>query len=331
MRLPRSAVPLLIVAFISLVGMAPAVRAYAAQQELVCAANLQAGCGDGICDPYMGENAQTCPQDCATPTSPPPATATHTPSAPPISTATATPLPTGTTPPTPIATLTQTATGTPPPSPTAGGPPTETSIPQATATLAAPPAATPTPPPPGGEVIGECRYERYEAMPYLWRVGYDQFAPQSYKFPTRLDEREVLICDTPPAFRLCLPISEGLMRAAQGREDWVVLVDCGDSETCRVVEGAQLSDGQFCFDIAPEDQITCASGCALGIRPRGIFARLLGPELASSQAIIPLCGLLILLGVLILLLFLLLMLRRRPAAQEESAEGDLWQGQSGAG
>lgn len=323
MRLPRSAAPLLVVALVSLVGMAPAMRAYAAQEEPFCAANLQAGCGDGICDPYMGENAQTCPQDCATPTSPPPATATHTPPAAPIGTATSTPLPTGTTPPTATVTPTQTATGTLPPSPTAGGPPTKTPVPQATATS--------MPLPPEGEAVGECRYERYEAMPYLWRVGYDQFAPQSYKFPTRLDEREVLICDTPPAFRLCLPISEGLMRAAQGREDWVVLVDCGDSETCRVVEGAQLSEGQFCFDITPEDQITCASGCALGIRPRGIFIRLLGPELASSQALVPICGLLALLGLLVLSLFLLLVLRRRPAAQEEGTESDLWQGRSDAG
>ncbi len=318
MRLPRSALVLIAVVIALLVGMASAVRVSAAQDAFCAADPLAAGCGDGICDPYMGENAQTCPQDCATPSPPPPATAIPPPAGAPTSTATFTSTPTSTV----TFTSTPTTTGTPPPSPTLGGPPTETPPP--------PSLATPTPSAEGG-AVGQCRYERYEAMPYLWRVGYDQFAPQSYKFPTRLDEREVLICDVPPAFRLCLPILEGVMRAAQGREEWVVLVDCGDSETCRVVEGAQLSDDQFCFDITPEDRITCASGCALGIRPRGIFARLLGPEVASSPALIPLCGLLALLGLLILLLFILLLVRRRRTEQEEPAEGDLWQGQSSGG
>lgn len=322
MRPPRSILILVAVVIVPLVGMASAVHASAAQDALCVADPQAAGCGDGICDPYMGENAQTCPQDCATPSPPPPATATQPPPGAPTSAPTSTPTATSALTSTPTFTPTLTATGTPPPSPTPGGPPTKTPAPSPTTTPA---------PPAEGAGIGQCRYERYEAMPYLWRVGYDQFAPQSYKFPTRLDEREVLICDTPPAFRLCLPILEGVMRAAQGREEWVVLVDCGDSETCRVVEGAQLSDDQFCFDITPEDQITCASGCALGIRPRGTFARLLGPELASSQALIPLCGLLALLGLLVLLLLILLMARRRRTEQEEQTEGDLWQGQSSGG
>lgn len=112
-----------------------------------------AGCGDGVCDPYFGENATTCPADCAAPPPPPPPAPSLTPTTRP--TATRAPQVVLVTP-----TGSQTAVGG------AGTGPTPT------------PTATSTPLPTATPRAAVCELAAFDTLPDDWQGGYLELSGQ---------------------------------------------------------------------------------------------------------------------------------------------------------
>ncbi|MBN1428785.1 MAG: hypothetical protein JXB07_10400 [Anaerolineae bacterium] len=199
---------------------------------------LQAGCGDGICDPYMGENATTCPADCA-----PPSTMTTTVTATPTWFRRATR--------TPTATLTSSAT------PTASPTPSET------------PTMTPTEP--GIGVFG-CDLVAYESRAQAWQKGYGGAVAPGAFVPQRTDNREIYVCEVPPVGRICIPIYQGLLKAVQEDIGNIVLVDCSLNGACRIHERqGYLDEESICFDVIQTDDLSCSAGCALAPRQTNQF------------------------------------------------------------
>ncbi len=184
-----------------------------------------ATCGDGICDPYMGETALSCPSDCLNST--------------PSSTLPALLLPTGT------ATSFVTATG----SATAPSTPTPTETPVSSGT----PLSTGS---------GLCDYVSYQSRTREWQTGY---AGVANKFvPNQPDHREVYVCTVPPVGQVCLPEYIGLVDAAGGSENSITLVDCTSSGQCSVHRSKLTKVGNLlCADVVAVGGISCTGGCAL--------------------------------------------------------------------
>lgn len=195
---------------------------------------VRAGCGDGICDAYMGENASTCPQDCAAASVP---------------------------------VITPTASATPAPA-------TE----EASATPVGSLIETLPAPDDGLETLPGCDLAAYESRTQAWQKGYGgQASPGSF-FPLRTDNREVYVCTVQPVGEICIPIYQGLVKASQENMDNIVLLDCSTNGSCRVHRGPARQVGEsICFTVTQADNLSCSAGCALAPRqPDGLVLPLFG-------------------------------------------------------
>jgi len=212
-------------------------------------ANLaQAGtCGDGICDPYVGENKTSCPKDCGAKatatTAPQPAGPTDTPT-PTTPTATSTFFPFFVL---PTRTPTATSTASPTPSTTPATPTTSLTV-------------TPTGGVPGQQV--GCDFVSYESRTKDWQSGYGKLAKEFT--PERTDQREVFVCRVPPLQQVCLPIYDGLMEAVNDDKSKIALVDCDSAGQCDVYDGKLTQvDDMLCAAIVVAGDVSCTGGCAL--------------------------------------------------------------------
>ncbi|MBN1313423.1 MAG: hypothetical protein JXB30_18595 [Anaerolineae bacterium] len=214
--------------------------------DLMCvgedAVNLQGGCGDGICDPYMGESAATCPEDCAV-------TLTFIPTRTPQATRT------------PTCTSTSSVTPTPEEeeSPTPSETPAQTLTPSEAESV-------------GVIMLPGCDLVAYESRAQAWQKGYDGAVSPEVFVPERTDNREIYVCEVPPLGQLCIPIYQGLLRASQEDISNIVLVDCSIDGACQIHEISGRSEGDsICFDVAQSDDLSCSAGCALAPRQAGRF------------------------------------------------------------
>ncbi len=296
----------LLIAFFVCLAFGASPAAASSPSAAVCVGvGLQGFCGDGLCDPYLGENTTSCPVDCVPPTSVPP---------------TSVPIPTFT--PTLIPPTVPLPTRAPTLRPTAAPPtsPPVTLLPQPPPT-ARPTAVPPTEAPTPTSVPGAgCGFVAYETMIPIWRDAYRDLAPPKYRVPSRTDNQEVFVCDVPPQGRLCFPIYDGILNAAGGDEGRIRLVQCTAEGECVVFDEmpGELVLDQFCFDIGPENNVSCKTGCALLLRPSGgtLLPKL--PPITSPFVYIPLIVMAILL--IAALLLLLLMVSRRDRDKEEEDE-----------
>jgi hypothetical protein len=218
---------------------------------------FQAGCGDGICDAYMGEDASTCPQDCVP-------SVVNTP----VSVATRTP--TATLPSSATARLSSSATATLPSSATATATIQETLA--GSIETSAPVEITATPPAGDVLILPGCDLVPYESRAQAWQKGYGgQASPGSF-VPLRSDDREVYVCTVPPVGQVCIPIYQGLVKASQEDIRNIVLVDCATNGSCNVYLGPGKQVGEtICFDASQSDHLSCSAGCALAPRPESAF------------------------------------------------------------
>ncbi len=258
-----------------------------------------ASCGDGICDPYAGENQTTCPADCPSP--PPAATATQ------ISVETNAPVPAATT--------------------GAVARPTSTPVRTATIAAAATVALTRTPPPsvtPSETPFGAvCGFESYEEQTAAWRDSYGGQTIAGF-IPTLIDNNEILVCRVPPTGTVCIETYVGLLQAANNDLSRVALVDCTPIGQCRIVdEPAVLSADRICFNITPTNNITCAGGCALIVKKAAGGAGPVISQLNVPQAVvIPAIIFLAAVGIGLVLFAVLLIRARRPLIGTASRRED---------
>jgi len=266
-------------------------------------------CGDGICDPYVGENKTTCSVDCGS--NPVGSNPTQVPTS-----TSDTPTATGTLAPLLIlptqATVTLTSgTGTP-------------GTPTATPTL----DSSGTPPSNAPALQAGCDFVSYESRTGDWQAGYATFAGKFV--PAQADQREVFVCRVPPQGQVCIPVYNGLLDAAGGGLDKVVLVDCSAGGDCTVHQDKlkMMVSGMLCVDTTVSGSISCTGGCALA--PSATATSLLAPPdlralyaKAPAAAIVPVACLLALLlmgGVG----FLILITRRarRSEVDEDAVAAD---------
>src|SRR5574341_1318361 len=280
-----------------------------ADDSPVCSADalFQGTCGDRVCDAYRGENATTCPVDCAPPTSVPFA----------ASTATRTPTP-----------RSSTSTLTLPPTSTQTGAttPTVTSSPTPTEVVGTLEGTTEAMIQPGFSLLESvprgCRFVDYLSLTDQWQalLATGSEFPEGY-IPNDPADQEVLICDEPISGEVCFPVFHDLASAAAGDDENIALVDCSSSGNCTILDksGHNPSDEDdvLCFAIAQNTPISCGYGCVL-------------TPLQMAQGGAPITGLrgnllllLIPLGLLILLilggLLILFMLTRRRDEQDKKA------------
>jgi hypothetical protein len=152
-----------------------------------------------------------------------------------------------------------------------------------------------------------CGLVAYETRPAGWQKGYtgssNNFVPKTSK------DEEVIVCDSRPVGQICIPMYEGLMTAAQGRLDQVVLAECGSDGKCSFHKTrVQSVGGSLCATVSAGDQVNCSTGCAflpqsyalLGVPvPRFLV------DLTANQAFIPAICLvgMFLVGFMVLLIF----------------------------
>jgi hypothetical protein len=168
---------------------APAAHAWSVGGSGPMGPPLQAGCGDGICDAYMSENASTCPQDCA---------------------ATLVPVVTR------VVTVTRVVvTRTPTPTSITSATPTPTTEEASAMPADTPVAIQPTPSSDGLGTLSGCDLAAYESRAQAWQKGYGgKASPESF-VPSRTDNREIYVCKVQPVGELCIPIYQGLIKASQ--------------------------------------------------------------------------------------------------------------------
>lgn len=293
------------------------VMAQAPKADSVCltnSANAPAGfCGDGICDPYIGENKTTCPADCGTPGGggrTPADTATPLPTAVPTVAPTSTIVPSILVViPTTAPSATATGAGTATVQPTSGGPtPTAGGLqPTVTPAQVAESAQTGT---------AGCGLVAYESRTSAWQRAYT--GSSNNFIPRTSSKQEVFVCSVPPAGQICIPTYDGLLTAVRGNEDQIVLVDCSADGKCSLhTNKVELVGGNICALVTPGDQISCQGGCAFAPSE----ASLLGLPFLSSPFLSQLpqwTPIACLLGVLMVALIgLLIVVSRRRSDQDD--------------
>lgn len=302
----------LLMIFLMVLGAGPAVAAPAMKSlpesggAGVMGPPLQAGCGDGICDAYMGENASTCPQDCA---------ATLVPVVSPTATSTR-------------VVVTRTPTATPTATSTASATPTLTTE-EASATPADVAAETPSASADGLVTLPGCDLAAYESRAQAWQKGYGGEASPGSFVPSRTDNREIYVCTMQPVGELCIPIYQGLISASQANMENIVLVDCLTSGSCQVHEGPGRQVGEsICFDVTQADNLSCSAGCALAPKQTDVFVLPLFGNVPTRILAPTAClGALLVLGVVLGIVFVARRSRRReipsPAASQAPSGWDV--------
>ncbi len=143
------------------------------------------------------------------------------------------------------------ATATPTASPTATAQQTQT----ATATVTPAPTSTLV-------SAAGCGFVAYASMTNTWQTTYASYA-KSF-IPSRPDHQEVYVCDVPPSGQVCIPIYNGLLDVAGGKQDQIGFVACTSAGQCALLKGKLNKVGEaLCADTTVAGTFTCSGGCAL--------------------------------------------------------------------